>query len=55
MTCGGRLVVVGGGVGTWIGDNEGLLRSVEGNRLETVDTVDSDGDGGVSDGERGCR
>ena len=51
MTGRGRLVVVGGGVGTWIGDDGGLLRSVDRNRLETVDTVDSDGDGGVSDGE----
>ena len=55
MTGRGRLVVVGGGVGTWIGDDGGLLRSVDGNRLETVDTVDSDGDGGVSDREQGCR
>jgi hypothetical protein len=55
MMCGGRFVVVDGGVGIWIGDDDGLLRSVDGNRLETVDTVDSDGDGGVSDGERGRR
>ena len=54
MTGRGRLVVVDGGVGTWIGDDGGLLCSIDGNRLETVDMVDLDGDGGVSDGERGC-
>jgi hypothetical protein len=33
-----------------MGDDGGVLRRVDGNRLETVDTVESVGDGGVDDG-----
>jgi len=46
---------IGAGVGIRIGDDGGVLRSVDGNRLETVDTVDSEGDGGVDVGREGCR
>ena len=38
-----------GGVGSQMGDDGGVLRRVDGKRLDTVDTVDtveSDGDGG---------
>lgn len=36
------------GVGTWMGEDGGVLRKVDGRRLDAVDTVDiveSDGDG----------
>jgi len=35
-----------------MGDDGGVLRRVDGNRLETVDTVESVGDGGVNGGNR---
>jgi hypothetical protein len=43
----GRVVSISAGVGIQIRDNGGVLRSVDRNRLETEDTVELDGDGGV--------
>jgi hypothetical protein len=42
---GSGTVAVAGGVGSWMGDDGGVLRRVDGKRLDTVDTVESDGDG----------
>jgi hypothetical protein len=44
-----------GGVGSRMGEDGGVLRKVDGKRLDTVDTVDtveSDGDDGREDGVR---
>ena len=47
MVRAGSAIVTGArGVGTWIGEDGGVLCKVDGNRLETEDTVESDGDGG---------
>ena len=46
----GRVANAGASVGVWIGGDGGVLCSVDGNRPETVDTVELDGDGGVSVG-----
>jgi hypothetical protein len=52
-------VTAGGGVGTWIGDDGGVLRRVDGKMLETEDIVESVGDGGDGsrdgDGSEDCR
>ena len=42
------------GTGAWIGDDGGVLRNVDGNKLETVDIVELDGDGGDGDGKGDC-
>jgi hypothetical protein len=41
-----------GGVGSRMGEDGGVLRKVDGKRLDTVDTVESDGDDGREDGVR---
>ena len=56
-TVGAEVGTVGAGVGSRMGEDGGVLRKVEGKRLDTVDTVDtveSDGDGvdGREDGVR---
>jgi hypothetical protein len=43
---GGAIVTGARGVGSWIGEDGGVLRKVDGNRLETEDMVEFDGDGG---------
>jgi hypothetical protein len=52
--CGGRVAGSGTVVGIWIGDDGGVLCSVDGSRLETVDTVELEGDGGVDVGRADC-
>jgi hypothetical protein len=52
---GGRVAGIGAGVGVRIGDDGGVLCSVDGHRLETVDTVELDGDGGVDVSRGDCR
>ena len=48
-----------GGIGVWMGDDGGVLWSVDGNMLETEDIEESVGDGGVDssdgDGSDECR
>lgn len=53
--CGGRVAGSGTVVGIWIGDDGGVLCSVDGSRLETVDTVELEGDGGIDVGRADCR
>jgi hypothetical protein len=51
---GGRVAGIGTGVGIQIGDDGRVLHSVDGNRLKTVDTVESEGDGGIDVGRGDC-
>jgi len=51
----GRAACTGIGVGILSGDDGGVLRSVDGNRLETVEIDKSEGDGGVGISTGDCR
>ena len=44
-------ITVTGGVGIWMGDDGGVPWRVDGNRLETVDTVELDDGNGDGNGD----
>jgi hypothetical protein len=46
-------VTVAGGVKTWMGDDSGVLRRVDGKMLETEDIVESVGDDGDGNSDGG--
>jgi hypothetical protein len=46
-------VTVAGGVETWMGDDGGVLRRVDGKMLETEDIVESVGDDGDGNSDGG--